>query len=101
MTTIRSIHDDFDHPTTERDYTPVVVTGDDFNRLDEIVARLHPCSPPDVMNGYDLCPCGYGGTWPCAITEAAWLARGLNPVEEARRIMRDIIAPYIDGGERA
>lgn len=54
-------------------------------RLDAIAARLEPCSAPDVFNGYDLCPCGFGGAFPCPTTEAAWLARGLDPMAENRR----------------
>lgn len=56
-------------------------------RLDAIAQRLKPCSPPDVFNGYDLCPCGYGGAFPCPTTEAAWLARGLDPMAENRRVI--------------
>ena len=52
--------------------------------------HLHPCSAPDVANGYDLCPCGSGSTWPCAATKAAWLARGFDPDDEAGRIMRAV-----------
>jgi hypothetical protein len=52
-------------------------------RLAAIGALISPCGAPDVVNGYDLCPCG-GGTWPCPTTRAAWLARGLDPEEQVR-----------------
>lgn len=55
--------------------------------LDGVAEGLAPCAVPDVAAGFDRCPCGYGGTWPCPTTEAAWLARGVDPASEARRIL--------------
>ena len=34
--------------------------------------------------------CGHGGTWPCGTTRAAWLARGLDPDQEVRRIVQAV-----------
>ncbi len=56
--------------------------------LAAVAERLHPCPIPDVLAGEDLCPCGDGAGWPCPSTEAAWLARGLDPGAEARRLLR-------------
>jgi hypothetical protein len=42
-------------------------------RLAAVAERVQPCPAPDVQAGYDQCA---HGTWPCAQTEASWLARG-------------------------
>jgi len=73
--------------------------GGDEVRLDEIAALITPCPPPNVLAGYDLCPCGRGGTWPCSLTRAAWLARRLDPAAEAQRIMREIVRTAAPHGE--
>jgi hypothetical protein len=78
--------DGIDTPTTATTLTPQ-------ERLDAMAERLHPCAAPDVFNGFDLCPCSYGGAFPCPTTEAAWLARGLDPVAESRRVI-DAMRPY-------
>lgn len=65
-----------------------------MNANNDIAALLAPCSPPDIAAGFDLCPCGRGGSWPCAVTKAAWLARGLDPTAEVRRICRTIHADW-------
>ncbi|WP_159080859.1 hypothetical protein [Nocardia suismassiliense] len=57
-------------------------------RLAEIAARLDPCPAPATIAGYDRCPCGRG-SWPCGITEAAWIARKLDPYTQARAILDD------------
>lgn len=97
MTTIRSIHDDYDRTNDTPDYQPVVVTGDDFDRLEEIAVRIHPCRPPDLIHGRSLCRCNTGDDWPCAVTEAAWLARGLDPHIEAHRIINAIFEEHLGG----
>ncbi|MGV9836678.1 hypothetical protein ACWDUL_21155 [Nocardia niigatensis] len=56
-------------------------------RLDTIAELLTPCPAPDTTAGYDLCPCGRPTTWPCPTTRAAWLARGIDPTTETRRIL--------------
>ena len=66
-------------------------SGADGSRLDEIAALIGPGPPPQVLAGYDLCPCGRGGTWPCPVTRAAWLARRLDPVAEPKRILGEIV----------
>jgi NTP pyrophosphatase (non-canonical NTP hydrolase) len=58
--------------------------------LAKIAESIDPCGPPDVANGYDLCPCDSGSLWPCSTTWAAWLARGLDPDEEVARVMRRV-----------
>ena len=52
-------------------------------RLAGIAERISPCPAPDVMQGYDQCA---HGTWPCATTEAAWLARGIERDDEMRKL---------------
>ena len=51
-------------------------------RLQQIAQRLAPCPIPDFSEGWDLC--AHGLPWPCPSTEAAWLARGLDPAEQIR-----------------
>lgn len=53
-----------------------------MNRLTVIADLLRPCPPPDIARGYGMCSCGYGGSWLCPITKAAWIAQGLNPDTE-------------------
>jgi hypothetical protein len=60
----------------------------EFGKLHAISHLIYPCDVPDVWDGYDQCPCGWG-TWPCDKTRAAWLARGLDPATEQQRIMAD------------
>lgn len=56
-------------------------------RLIYIADLIHPCSPyPDVINGYEICTCGRG-VWPCPVTKAAWLARGLHIHTETKAAM--------------
>lgn len=59
---------------------------DPEGRLAAIAARLQPCAMPDVAGGEERCGCGHG-LWPCPSTEAAWLARGLDPTDEAARLL--------------
>ena len=67
-------------------WTVAEVTGAD----DAIAALLVPCPPPDVAAGFDRCPCGHHGSWPCPTTRAAWLARGIDPDAEVGRVMADV-----------
>jgi hypothetical protein len=46
-----------------------------------------PCPEPGIASGMDLCVCGSGEVWPCSITQAAWLARGLDIEEENRKVL--------------
>jgi hypothetical protein len=63
-----------------------------MNRLTVIADLLRPCPPPDLAGGYDMCPCGYGGSWPCSVTRAAWIARGLNPETEIDKVITQVRA---------
>jgi hypothetical protein len=54
--------------------------GDAAARLSAIADLIEACPVPDVFNGYDLC--GHAQPWPCPVTLAAWLARGLHPAVE-------------------
>ena len=53
--------------------------GCGMNRLTRIASLLRPCAVPDLAHGFEMCPCGTGGSWPCTKTIAAWLAAGLDP----------------------
>jgi hypothetical protein len=55
------------------------MTGGD--RLAKLADLLSECPPPDMAGGYDQCA---HGTWPCAITQAAWLAQGRDLDQEIR-----------------
>jgi hypothetical protein len=61
-------------------------------RLDAIAHLLRPCPPPDVYAGYDLCRCGYGGSYPCPTTRAAWHAQGVD-IQTATREAIDALRP--------
>jgi hypothetical protein len=50
-------------------------------RLAKLADLLSECPPPDMARGYDQCA---HGTWPCAITQAAWLAQGRDRDPEVR-----------------
>jgi hypothetical protein len=50
-------------------------------RLAKLADLLSECPPPDMAGGYDQCA---HGTWPCAITQAAWLAQGRDRDQEVR-----------------
>ncbi len=63
-----------------------------MNRLDLIATLIQPCPPPDIANGYDMCPCGLGCCWPCPVTRAAWLARGLDPDTEIDKVITRVKA---------
>jgi hypothetical protein len=54
-------------------------------RLAGFAADLEPCPPPELADGFDLCPCGTGVVWPCRRTRAAWAVRGLDRRVEIRR----------------
>jgi hypothetical protein len=62
-------------------------------RLAKITELLpSPCPEPGIANGYDMCVCGTGEVFPCSITQAAWLARGLDIEEENRRVLAPVKA---------
>ncbi len=48
-------------------------------RLAKLADLLRECPPPDMAGGYDQCA---HGTWPCSITQAAWLAQGRDRDQE-------------------
>jgi hypothetical protein len=50
-------------------------------RLAKLADLLSECPPPDIAGGYDQCA---HGTWPCVITQAAWLAQGRDRDQEVR-----------------
>ena len=50
-------------------------------RLARLADLLSECPPPDMAGGYDQCT---QGTWPCVITQAAWLAQGRDRDQEMR-----------------
>ncbi len=50
-------------------------------RLAKLADLLTECPPPDMAGGYGQCA---HGTWPCAITQAAWLAQGRGRDQEVR-----------------
>lgn len=51
-----------------------------------------PCLPPSIANGYDRCTCGSGQVWPCNLTRAAWLAAGLDPLTEMRKVTARVLS---------
>ena len=65
-----------------------------MNRLAVTATLLAPCPPSHLAEGYDMCPCGYGGSWPCPVTRAAWIARDLDPDAEVRRIIAQVQAEW-------
>jgi hypothetical protein len=56
-------------------------------RCRQIAGLISPCPEPGITDGRDLCPCGSGQVWPCDQTRAAWLAAGLDPDEEVRKVI--------------
>jgi predicted GIY-YIG superfamily endonuclease len=52
-------------------------------RLAAIADLIHECPPPAALAGYDQCA---HGTWPCATTEAAWLAQGRKRDQELAKV---------------
>jgi hypothetical protein len=50
-------------------------------RLAKLADLLRECPPPDLAGGSGQCA---HGTWPCAITQAAWLAQGRDRDQEMR-----------------
>jgi hypothetical protein len=57
------------------------------NPLELIATLINPCPAPDIAAGYEMCPCGHGCSWPCPATQAAWLARGLDPGTEIHAVI--------------
>jgi hypothetical protein len=64
--------------------------------LGRIASLLAPCPTPDLDGGTDLCPCGSSEPWPCPATQAAWLARGIDPPAEVARILDEARATRAD-----
>lgn len=56
-------------------------------RLAQIAELIPACPEPGIAQGNDMCVCGSGEVWPCSITQAAWLARGLDIEEENRKVL--------------
>ncbi len=54
-------------------------------RLTRIAGLLSECPAPDALAGYYQCA---HGTWPCATTEAAWLAQGRTRTRSCARSAR-------------
>jgi hypothetical protein len=67
-------------PRSEPETAPPPPTAPE-DRLIEIADLLGGCPPPDMAGGYDQC---VHGTWPCIITQAAWLAQGRDRDQEVR-----------------
>jgi hypothetical protein len=68
-------------------------------RLAKIAELLPaPCPEPGIAGGVDACVCGSGETFPCSITRAAWLARGLDPGEEIQMVLAPIKRQMGDAG---
>jgi hypothetical protein len=57
-----------------------VVTAPE-ERLAKLADLLRECPPPNIAGGHDQCA---HGTWPCAITQATWLAQGRDRDQEVR-----------------
>lgn len=76
------------------------MTATPEERLAAIAQRISPCPAPDALADYDRCA---HGTWPCATTEAAWLAQGRDRDEEVRRVTEAVSreAAIQDAGEEA
>jgi hypothetical protein len=87
--------------------TDVPMLLDTLARVVELL-DLRPCPMPDGAGGMDLCPCDSGAAWPCNRTRAAWIAGGLDPEAERRRIVHEQTARRVpdrdeigNPGERA
>jgi hypothetical protein len=52
-------------------------------RLAAIAGLIRACPPPDALAGCDQCA---HSSWPCAATEAAWLAEGRDRDLELRKL---------------
>lgn len=67
------------------------------------VQELHdllpgPCPLPDLFQGFDQCA---HGAWDrCPVTRAAWIAAGLDPVEEKARIVFQARRDFLAEGDR-
>jgi hypothetical protein len=51
------------------------------DRLAQTAGLLASCPPLEIAGGWHRCA---HGTWPCAVTQAAWLAQGRDRDQEAR-----------------
>jgi hypothetical protein len=71
------------HTTPEPAPPPPAAAAQD--RLAKIADLLGPCPPPDMASGNDQCA---HGTWPCVITQAAWLAQGRDRDQEVQAACR-------------
>jgi hypothetical protein len=54
-------------------------------RLAKLADLLSECPPPDIAGSSDQC---VHGTWPCAITQATWLAQGRDRDQEVQAASR-------------
>jgi hypothetical protein len=63
-------------------------------RLAKLADLLSACPPPDMAGGYDQCA---HGTWPCVITQAAWLAQGRDRDQEVRAACQELRAAEREG----
>lgn len=76
---------DADREFVQNAKSDMAVLLDEVDRLNSVLGAaaevLKPCPAPNIADGYDMCTCDGGQTWPCAGTRAAWLVRGLNPDE--------------------
>jgi len=83
---------------------PMPMLSDAWSRLAAVARELHPCPPPNIAAGYDLCPCGRGQSWPCGLTRVAWLAHGRDPQAEIRAACQaaraELAADAQDEGEQ-
>lgn len=57
------------------------IRADPVQVLAAVAELLTPCAPPDTANGWTLC--AHAQPWPCPVTRAAWLVRGLVPAPRA------------------
>lgn len=64
----------------------------DETRLARIAHLLKPCPPPVRWQGRFICRIHPEDAWPCPVTQAAWLARGMDPAYEGRRVLAPLYA---------
>lgn len=73
-------------------------------RLAKIAELIPACPEPGIAQGNDMCVCRSGEVWPCGVTQAAWLACGLDIEEENRKVLavvkQEMAAEFADWEER-
>lgn len=95
---------DADREFVQHSKQDMAVLLDEIDRLNDVLRlaaeALKPCPAPNIADGYDMCTCGAGQTWPCAGTRAAWSVRGLDGEEQIAKVMRAVRNELIaaDGG---